>query len=143
MADNLFDYFADIRAAKEKKREEKAQPVRADTSTAETAFAIWKQQPGARQVLRHCYRRAAYYYRSDYRRHRLPVSVKLIWEEVRQQIKRGRLRMAARGMELKKWQGYRLNNNFTADLARHILENRPQWTGLFELRERKEEENAN
>jgi len=97
-------------------------------------FALWKEQPGARQVLRRCYAVCAPYARR-YRQSGIGVSVKLIWELVRDHIKQGRVRMRRRGMELGAWSGYTLNNNFTASLARHILEHRPEWSGLFDLRE--------
>lgn len=97
----------------------------------------WKEKPGARHVLKHCYRWAAFYSK-DYLRYGCKVSVKLIWEQVRRQIKLGRLRLKTRGAKLSKWGGYTLNNDLTPALARHIMAHRPEWAGMFELRERKE-----
>jgi len=122
---DLFSHFASIREVEE--------PERIDWNEG---FEYWKQQPGARQVLRRCYARAAYW-SSRWRRTGIPISIKLIWEEVRQEIKEGRIRAKRRGVELKNYGGYRLNNNLTAPLARHIIEHKPEWAGMFETRERK------
>lgn len=97
-------------------------------------FLAWKEQPGARQVLRRCYAVASRY-AARYRRTGIGVSVKLIWELVRDHIKLGRMRLKARGVKLSQWSGYTLNNSFTASLARHMLDHHPEWTGLFDLRD--------
>lgn len=39
------------------------------------------------------------------------------------------------GMKLKKSYGYTLNNDYTAHIARHIMEHRRDLDGLFETRE--------
>lgn len=97
-------------------------------------FEVWKGQPGAGHVLRECYRVTAGY-AGESLRSGIPVSVKLVWELVRHRLKRVRGRASRLGVDLDRWGGYRLNNRFTASVARHILAHRPEWAGVFELRE--------
>lgn len=100
-------------------------------------FECWKTLDGANYVLRRVMKWAGYYVR-DWQRHKAKVSCSLIWEQVRREIKLGRLRAKNRGIKLAKWRGYALNNNFHGPLARWILSERPEWKGMFELREIKE-----
>jgi hypothetical protein len=103
-------------------------------------FAQWKLQPGSRHVLRDMHAMAAGYAKR-YLKTGQRVSVRLLWERERDKIKAVRLRLRARGMDLEKWNGYRLNNDFHSRIARHILDHHPAWDGLFELRERRSENN--
>lgn len=96
-------------------------------------FVLWQQQTGARHVLTDLYRMAAPYARR-YHRTGQRVSVRLLWERERDRIKEVRARLIRRGCDLAKWGGYRLNNNLTAQIARHIVYRRPEWNGMFELR---------
>jgi hypothetical protein len=103
--------------------------------TIEQRFDSWKERPGARHVLRDIYRMAAGYV-PGWRRDGIPVSIKLLWELERHRIKRVRTRAQRLGVRLGRDHGYTLNNDFTAMVARHIEQHRPDWRGLFEKRER-------
>ena len=106
----------------------------------EEAFAEWKEKPGAKHVLRDLYALAAGYVR-DWKRFKIPVSVKLLCEIERQRIKtrRARYRRWYKG-PLPTSMGYTLNNTLTASIARHIIAHKPEWEGLFETRETKGEQ---
>ena len=106
--------------------------------TKEEQFAAWKQQPGAGQILRQVYRFAAPYGRRYVATGR-GVSIKLIWELARDHVPAVRKRAKAMGIALADWNGYTLNNDFTAYVARHIIDRRPEWAGMFELRATAEE----
>lgn len=110
--------------------------------TPEEAFAEWKELPGAKHVLRDLYALAAGYV-NDWRRFKIPVSVKLLCEIERHRIKtrRARYRKWFRG-PLPRSHGYVLNNSITQCIARHIIAHRPEWDGLFETRETKGEKQA-
>jgi hypothetical protein len=97
-------------------------------------FERWLEQPGARQVMRHCYAEAAPF-AVEYMRTGVPVSMKLVWELVRHRIKHGRARLVRAGGKPSRWKGYALNNSLTASVARHILAHRLEWAGMFELRD--------
>ncbi len=103
--------------------------------TVEQKFEAWKQTAGGGHVLRDIYAMAAPYARA-YKREGVKVSVKLLWEMERHRIKRVRSRAQRLGVRVGKVQGYTLNNNFTALVARHIESRRPDWAGMFERRER-------
>lgn len=97
-------------------------------------FLEWKQLPGAGHVLRDLYALAAPY-AARHRRTHITVSIKLLFELERDRIKRVRARAQAAGIRLPAWKGYTLNNTLTAPIARHIVERRPDWAGMFEHRE--------
>ena len=97
-------------------------------------FEAWKATAGGKQVLRIAYAITARYARRFQARGRR-VSMKLVWELLRDNIAFIRARMRAKGIMLEKLDGFALNNNFHALVARHILEHRKEWAGLFELRE--------
>ena len=65
----------------------------------------------------------------------IPVSVKLIWELVRDHIKHVRHRGDRLHYNAPQWRGYTLNNSLTASIARHIMRHRPEFAGIFELRQ--------
>ena len=104
-----------------------------DPSAAQK-FAVWKETRGGRHVLRIAYILAAPYARR-YAETGRQVSMKLIWELMRDELDRIRRQFAARGIRLEKCEGFALNNIFTAHVARHILAHREDWAGMFELRE--------
>lgn len=95
-------------------------------------FERWKETPGARHVLRKAYAIAAHYAARHRRTHRR-VSMKLIWELLRDHISYVRVRSKPEVLE--QFEGYTLNNIFTPYVARHILAHKPEWAGVFELRE--------
>jgi len=101
--------------------------------TIEQQFDLWKSRPGSRLVLRQLYRYASHYAK-DFRRYGKRVSMKLIWELTRHHIGVVKARAKASGVDLKQWQGYTLNNNFHALCARHIVQHRTEWVGMFETR---------
>lgn len=102
--------------------------------TIDQKFDAWKETAGARHVLRIAYVIAARYARR-YQTTGRQVSMKLIWELMRDEIEQIRLRFAARGISLDRFEGFALNNIFTSRVARHIVAHRPEWDGMFELRE--------
>jgi hypothetical protein len=97
-------------------------------------FEAWADSPGGRQVLRIAYAITARFARR-YRRNGRRVSMKFIWETLRDNITFIRARMLAKGIMLDRIEGFALNNNFHAHVARHILAHKPEWASLFELRE--------
>jgi hypothetical protein len=97
-------------------------------------FEGWADSPGGRQVLRIAYAITARYARR-FEHNGRRVSMKLVWEELRDNVVFIRARMKAKGIMLEKLNGFALNNNFHAHVARHILRHRTKWKGLFELRE--------
>ena len=101
-------------------------------------FEYWKTLPGSRQILRAVYRHCARYGKR-YERTGRQVSVRLIWHLVRDEVNGVRERCKRRGVDLRKWKGFTLNNSLTPAVARHIISRRPDWEGMFELRERKSE----
>lgn len=97
-------------------------------------FEKWKATPGGRFILEQAYRLAAGQ-AARFKRKGHQGSIALIWEQLRDRC--GWIRVCAqrKGVSLDKWGGYRLNNNLRAYIARHVMERRPEWAGLFELRE--------
>lgn len=90
-------------------------------------FEAWKQTPGARKILQMAYALTAPY-AETFQKTGQRVSIKLIWELLRYHV--------ASDAGLEPENGYRLNNDFTPLLSRHIVRHRPEWNGVFELRER-------
>lgn len=104
--------------------------------TRQQEFDAWKDLPGSRQVMRWCYKYAAIYWK-DYDRYRVRCSIKLIWEMVRRKIRVVRAECKHKGIDLKPYKGYTLNNSFTGYVVRHMVERQPDWEKMFELRELK------
>lgn len=111
-----------------------------DPTLADLAWA-WMHTPGGRHVMRDLYALADRYSRT-WKRTGVPVSVKLVFEVERQRIKETSARALricrARGIRWERPDGYTLNNSFTAYVARHMMSRRPEWAGLFEVRELRE-----
>lgn len=97
-------------------------------------FEKWADSKGGRHVLQIAYAITARYARRFQFTGRR-VSMKLIWEQLRDNIPFIRERMKSKGIMLDRLNGFALNNNFHAHVARHILQHKPKWAGLFELRE--------
>jgi len=89
---------------------------------------------GGRHVMRDLYALAAKFV-PRWRRTGIPLSVALLWETERQRIKEVSARCQQRGIRLSKDNGYTLNNDRRAYVARHIMDRRRDWDGLFEIRE--------
>lgn len=94
----------------------------------------WIHSPGGRHVMRDLYALAAKYER-DWRRHGIPVSIKLLYEIERHRIKCVTARALRAGYKIADEYGYTLNNNYTAYIARHIMNRKENWRGMFETRE--------
>jgi len=103
--------------------------------TVEQRFEDWKATKGGRFALRDVYAIAAPYI-AEAQRHGTKVSMKLIWELMRHKMRCFRARCQRKGIQVGKDNGYTLNNDFTALVARHIEAHRPDWAGVFEKRER-------
>jgi len=104
------------------------------TPELEKKFQVWADTPGGRQVLRIAYAITAKY-AARYLRTGRRVSIRLIWETMRHHIVHIRTQLKAKGIRLHKVEGFALNDHFHAYVARHIMEHRKDWNGLFELRE--------
>ena len=100
------------------------------SKTNRAKFEAWKQTPGGARVMQIAYGITAQYARRFQRTGRR-ASIKLIWEQMRDNI----AHIKRRGVPLEKSEGFALNNSFTAYIARHIMEHRQEWRGLFETRE--------
>jgi len=97
-------------------------------------FLIWKNTPGASHVLREIEREAETY-ATRYKQTGTQVSIKLIFEIVRDRLKVRQRRARRLGVQLTAWGGYKLNNSLSAPLARFIVEQHPDRAGMFEFRE--------
>lgn len=97
-------------------------------------FDAWIQTAGGRHIAKEAYRLAAGY-AERYRRAGKMVSMRLIWYLLRDRIDMVRLRASRIGIDLRPWRGYALNDHHTPYMARHILAHKPDWKGMFELRE--------
>jgi len=100
--------------------------------TLQQQFEAWKATPGGGHILNLIYRRTACY-AARYRRTGRRVSIRFIWEGVRDHVSHYGPKLQRRLPA--KVDGYRLNDHLHAYVARHIVEHRPEWRGLFELRE--------
>lgn len=97
-------------------------------------FDIWRERPGARHVLKHFYAITASYV-EEWQRTGVPVSAMLVWERVRHRVKHRIARAERMQIKLAAWDGYSLCNNFRARVARHAMDHRPDWAGIFDIRE--------
>jgi hypothetical protein len=94
-------------------------------------FEKWKATRGGGWILQWLYIFAAPYAQRFLESGRR-VSIRLIWERVRDE-KLNWIR--ARHPDCKPVGGYAMNDHFHAHAARHILNRRPEWAGMFETRE--------
>ena len=99
----------------------------------EQEFAAWKDTNGAGHVLAYCYAQAARY-GERFRRTGRQVSVRLILELVRDHYGEVVRRCKRLGVDLGKFDGFAINNNFAPYIARHIEGHRPEWRGMFQKR---------
>lgn len=98
------------------------------------AFEAWKVSPGGRQLLNAIYRDAAQF-AARFLRTGQRVSMDYLYHRQRDRLKAIQMRLARSGCSLPRVGGYRLNDHFTAYIARHIMDRRPEWAGMFETRE--------
>lgn len=101
-------------------------------------FVAWKQTDGAKRVLEDLYRLAAGCFK-EYLNYGIRLSMKYLYEVERRKIRIVRAQLKREGKDLELENGYRLNNDFTALIVRHMIERRPSWEEMFETRKRKEE----
>lgn len=94
----------------------------------------WMHSPGGRHVMRDLYALAAKYER-DWRSTGIPVSVAMLFEIERHRIKIVTARALRLGYEIADEYGYTLNNSYRAYVARHMMDRRTDWKGMFEVRE--------
>ena len=99
-------------------------------------YTIWHELPGARHILKHFFAITAAYV-DEWRATKIPVSATLIMELVRHKVKHRIGRAEQRDIQLAKWGGYTVNNNFRPLMARELMSKRPDWLGIFEVREMK------
>ena len=92
-------------------------------------FELWKTTQGGNWILERCYARTAGYARLFAATGRR-VSIRLIWELVRY-LDLARIRDEHRVLPV---DGYVMNDHFTAYVARHIAERKPEWRDLFDIR---------
>ena len=97
-------------------------------------FDHWHDSKGGRFLLRELFRISASY-GNRYIKTGQRVSVKMIWEMVRDRMKILKHRAKTKGIIIKKLDGYTMNNNLHSHVARFIVERRPEWKGMFEMRE--------
>ena len=102
-------------------------------SELQRQFDEWKATPGGRRVMADLYALAAQYSKV-WKRTGIPVSMKLLFEIERHRIKTVSSRAQMLGVLIGKDMGYSLNNNRSAYVARHMVDRRPEWRGLFEFR---------
>ena len=102
-------------------------------SEIEARFLAWKETPGGRQLLRFAYQETAQF-AARFQRTGQRVSMDYIMHRLRDRIARIQTRLHRRGITLPREGGYRINDHFTAHIARHIMERRRDWDGLFEKR---------
>ena|SRR5579859_608806 len=92
-------------------------------------FVAWKALAGAGEIMRMYYAYFGFYWKR-FQEKRVKVSVRLIEEKVRDEIREGR----ARGVKL---DGYSLNSHLTKPILLHMLANHPEWRQAVEIREQR------
>ena len=102
-------------------------------SKLQMAFEEWKSTPGGGHVMADLYRIASRY-GTRWHNLRRRVSMRLLWELERDNIAEVRRRARRKGIELRKWKGYALNNDLAPYAAIHLETRRPDWKGMFEHR---------
>ena len=98
----------------------------------EAEFEVWKGTAGGRHLLRAIYRDAAQF-AARFERTGQRVSMDYLFHRQRDRIAAIKVRLAKSHCTLPKVGGYRLNDHFTAYIARHIVSRRKDWEGMFEL----------
>lgn len=116
-----------------------AEQLNMDTLLAEgkkyqQEFDEWKETRGARFLLREGYRIASVF-AARYLRTGKKVSIRLIWELMRDRLDELRGRAERRGIAIKKYGGFVLNDHYHAYFSLHMEDRRPDWKGMFRHRE--------
>jgi hypothetical protein len=102
-------------------------------ATIAQQFDVWRQTPGGKFILNMAYKQAAGQ-AARFLHCGQRGSIRLVWETLRYRLKWIRSCARRKGVSLEKWGDYALNDHFHAHVARHIMEHRPEWDGLFERR---------
>lgn len=102
-------------------------------SQIEQDYLVWRELPGAKHILKYFYATTAAYV-SQWKKSGVPVSATLIMELVRHKVKHGISRAVRADINMSKWDGYSVCNNFRPYIAREIMARRPEWAGIFETR---------
>lgn len=97
-------------------------------------FEVWKSTKGGAHLLRHYYRLTAGY-AERFKRTGRGVSQRLVWELLRYRLEWIKPALQKKGIAVTKENGFWLNDHMTAHAARHVISRRPDWNGLFQLRE--------
>ena len=102
-------------------------------------FDIWKDTEGGSMILCDVYEITAGFV-AEWQRTKIPVSIDYILHIERHAIKRGESHVQKKGIKTEKVEGFTINNTFSPYISSHIMSRRPEWAGLFETRERNNEE---
>ena len=97
-------------------------------------FADWKQTQGGRHCLQRLYVIIWGFHRAWKFQGAPKPSKRLVWETLRFKLNEVRQKLAAKGHELHKEQGFWLNDNMTALAFDHVAARRPEFA-IFEDRE--------
>ena len=97
-------------------------------------FAAWKVTPGGRFCLQKLYVITAGYHHV-FTATGIAPSTRLVWEQLRYHLDEVRFKLRSRGHDMKRERGFWLNDHFTAHAVRHMIQRRPEWEPLFELRD--------
>lgn len=100
----------------------------------EQTFLLWKETPGGRRIMKDAYAITASYV-PEWKRTGVPVSATLVFELLRHRIKHVLSRADRMQVKAASMYGFSLNNVVRPYCARHIMDRRPDWCGIFELRE--------
>ena len=97
-------------------------------------FREWIDTYGGNKIMEHCYKYSAHH--ADlFQKCGRQVSFALVWETVRNRVQAVRENAKRRGINLREYNGYTMNNIFRSYALRHIEKRRPDWKGLFRKRE--------
>ena len=96
-------------------------------------FEAWKATRGGAFCLCKLHAITAGYY-ARWRRTGVKPCTALVWNQVRYNLDEVRAKLAAKGQRLRRERGFWLNDNFSSRAVRLMIEHRPEWAILFELR---------
>ena len=105
-----------------------------DGDTIPQRFEKWKVSKGGNFCLWLLYRITANYYATWLKTGNKP-STRLVWEQLRYRLNEVRARAQAKGVRLRRDNGYWLNDHFTQLAKLHMLAEHPEWEALFETRD--------
>ena len=97
-------------------------------------FRMWIQTYGGNKVMQYCFKFAAPY-GDRFQKHKRMVSFSLIWELVRDHMKQIRRDAERKGIKIRELKGYALCNDLRSYAMRYLVHRRPDWDGMFLMRE--------